>query len=261
MARDVLKDDLIPLGLLAVGLGIVFWAATTEDKRESNRAPEPTPRRPAPAPPGDDPRALARDDETALARMLASETGDPNARVVVGWIALQFARRRKVSLFKLLTADSGEYGPQKLAGVIRYAATTKSPTAETRKLAQELLAGELQPSEAIRAHGLSPWVEWLPARLSSDEKKGLGPEAQQVLLAQREDQNAVNVLKFQKPLPGNKGNFGGIWGRIAGTRWFLFDRRAPIIEYESRKGGPARALSSVPKVEALDAKSRRPAVA
>lgn len=154
-----------------------------------------------PAPGGDD----GHDDETALARMLASETSNAGARVVVGWQTIERARRRAVSLFRLLTGEYGTYGggPSKRPGV--YASTARAPTAQTRSVARELLAGELQPSAEIRAHGLGAWVE-----------RGLNVSDE-------------GMLKLQKSARGGSG-FGGIWARLEGTDWYLYDGDEPALE-------------------------------
>lgn len=201
-----------------------------------------------------------KDDETALARMLKSEDPDLGPRVVIGWITLQIAQRRKISVFKLLTGKPGEYGPQTLDRVSRYAATTYPPTPETREIARQLLGQLLRPSQAVRAHGASPWVEWLKPSLTKAERaQHLDAATVARLLAERNDRLAVNVLREQHAFGDRKqfGDFGGIWARIAGSRWFLFDKKTPITDYESRPGGPAAALEKIPLVEALDASSRR----
>jgi hypothetical protein len=230
---------------------------------------EPDPNGPAPAPPAPPtaPPAQRRDDEkddeTALARMLRSEDPEFGVQVVIGWVTVQRARRLGMTVFKLLTGRPAKYGPQTLDGVSRYASTAEAPTPADRALARDLLGDRIRPSKAIREHGISPWVEWFPPRVTKTERAKLtAPEVAQ-LLRVREDQNAVNVLREQKPFGarGQFGDFGGIWGRIARSRWFLYDKRSPIVEYQSRIGGPTAALNAIQSVEPLDESSRRGQVA
>ena len=130
--------------------------------------------------------------------MLVSETRDPGARVVLGWIALQVARRRGVSIFQLLTQGQG-YGPQNRGGVAFYASTRQAATPDARDLAWKLLSGQVQPSEAIRAHQVGAFVE-----------QGQGLSDDQILALQK---------RWNE----------GIYGRIQGTRWFLFSRDTPAV--------------------------------
>ena len=67
---------------------------------------------PAKAPAAAPESATATDDETALARMLASEGTTRDTKIVTGWIAVQVQRReRKPTLYQMLTRGQG-YGPQ-----------------------------------------------------------------------------------------------------------------------------------------------------
>ena len=155
--------------------------------------------RPAPPPAARAPGQAGQGDDTeALARMLVSETRDPGARVVLGWIALQVARRRGVSIFQLLTQGQG-YGPQNRGGVAFYASTRQGATPDARDLAWKLLSGQVQPSEAIRAHQVGAFVE-----------QGQGLSDDQILALQQ---------KWNQ----------GIFARIQGTRWFLFSRDTPAV--------------------------------
>lgn len=181
--------------------------------------------------PGDADPDESPDDETALARMIESESDDPAVRIVVGWMASEAARRRHQSVYRRLTGVSGQYGPQKLGGVIRYASTRKRPSPEARHLARDLLAGAVQPSRAIRAHGLSSWVE-----------VGVRGNRSQSLTAQR-------VLDKQ----GGPDGYGGIYGRIEGTNWYLFDPKAPPLQYDpADPGSAAEVLAQVPELPAVD---------
>jgi len=171
---------------------------------------------------GNDPDAT--DDVTALARMLASETADRGARVVIGWMTIQTARRRNLSLYERLTSGKG-YGPQVKDGVVRYASTAKPPTPQTMALAAQLISGAVKPSEKIRSQGQSAWVEDLAQTESS----------------------ADDLLRKQtKP-----ADFGGIWARLRGTHWYLYSPKAATVRWEP--GSARLALSAVPVLDPLDA--------
>ncbi len=227
MRRDTKIAVFVGLGVLG---GLLLALQEPPDPGRVDQDPKPEPK-PKPDPPKPTvPLALspdAQDDETALARMLQSETSDKSARVVIGWYAIQTALRTKKNLFDRLTAGAG-YGPRKKDGVSRYASTAKPPTAAARELARQLLAKEIQPSSTIRAFGQSSWVEELP----NDQK-------------QYTEATAAAVLRHQgKPI-----DFGGIWGRIKGTRWYLISSKAPIV---AAKPTARAALTAVPDIEPLD---------
>ncbi len=180
------------------------------------------------------------DDETALARMMHSESDNPDVQVVVGWMAMEAARRRGVSVFQRLTGRSGKYGPQVLEGAVRYASTRKKTTPETRRLAQDLLAGRVLPARAIRRWGLSAWVE-----------KGVSGYTAQKLL---DNQYGPEGQAGGKTDDG----YGGIFARVAGTRWYLYNPRAPLLRYDpDDPSSPEAVLATVPDVPAVDS---RPAV-
>lgn len=224
-----MRPPLAPvLGFLTVA-GLLWLAAR---KSTAPALPRVEPSKPAPIPPPPNasdsmPRKDGgpdqTDDTTALARMLASETTDDGARVVIGWMAIQTARNRKQSVFDRLTAGKG-YGPQQKDGVVRYASTAKTPTPRTRELASQLLADKVVPSERIRARGHSAWVEDLA----------------------RTEQSADALLRKQaKP-----ADFGGIWARIRGTRWYLYNPKSAIVRWEP--GSAQAALRSVPEISPTD---------
>lgn len=203
---------------------------------ESEIAPEPTRPKPPPPPPPEPPAPPrkppagqppvhpddASDDETALARMLASEDSRRAVKVVLGWLAVQTARRRKVSLYKLLTGGSG-YGPQVRGDVVHYASTRRRPSAQDRDLARKLLSGSLQPSAAIRRHKPGAWVQRKVKPSVSDDY----------------------ILHLQE------GFEEGIYGRIAGTEWVLYSRDTPKIALVPFPNATAR-LDALPQVPALD---------
>lgn len=189
---------------------------------------------PRPEPLGTDPEA--HDDQTALARMLESETAIFRERVVVGWIAAERAKRLKISVFQELTGRAAVYGRQVVGDEIRYASTRLPPTAESRALARDILAGIVRPSEEIRGRGLSPWVELRYPKRNDP-----------ALVESR----AAHLLRLQTPL-GKHGDFGGIWGRVIRSNWFLYSRRAPILKVRAGDGSALAALDSVPLVPALD---------
>ena len=216
--------------LLLLGAGLLAFAVFALNEpppprpadKPTERKPTattPPPSSPPPKPPGPD----DTDDETALARMLASETESYGARVVIGWMLIRTARTRRQSLYQRLTDGKG-YGPRKLGGVSRYAASDKPPTAETRLLARRILSGELQPSAKIRALGHSPWVEDLT----------------------RTERSAAELLRNQTA----PANFGGIWARLRGTRWFLYSAQKPPLSWQAGKA--QEALDQVQAIDAID---------
>lgn len=222
---------------LVGGVGLALALAAVAETAESEPAPAPKPPKPPrpeppkppqpepPKPPQPKPEVpdAATDDETALARMLASEDRrNRGAKIVIGWLALQVARRRRISVYKLLTNGMG-YGPQVRGRVVMYAATTEPPTAADRELARKLLAGVLQPSAAIRAHKPGAWVQRKQKKTVSDDY----------------------IIQLQAEFDE------GIYGRIAGTQWVLFSRDAPRIQIVPFLDAKAR-LDALPQLPALD---------
>lgn len=236
-----------------MGAGAVLLLALSRSGDEPASAKKQTPKpKPDDGSPSNDgkPEALpalgsdpeARDDQTALARMLESETPSLRERVVVGWITVQRARKLGIPIFEMITRPVPRYGPQKLDGKIRYAATASAPSAEARAVARDLLAGKLRPSRQIRERGISPWVE--------------------LLFPKNKDQGELNrraehLVALQKPIGKSEGNFGGIWARVADSEWFLYSKDAPIITDDGRPGSALVALYQVPTVPALDIEQER----
>lgn len=221
-------DDKIAL---VVGAGLLIALLATLSEPPEPAAPAsgpPTPPKPPrpsvppttkPAPSGAD----DTDDETALARMLVSETSHRPVWPVIGWMLLRTARSRGESLYQRLTAGQG-YGPRRKNGIERYAATTKPPTTESRLAAKRILTGELLPSAAIRAKGHSSWVELL-----TDS-----------------EQEAAELLRKQ----GAPKSWGGVWGRLRGTRWYLLNPRAAPID--AAPGAARAALAKVAVIDPID---------
>lgn len=153
-------------------------------------------------------------DENALARMLASETSNYNARLIIGWITIQRAKRSGKSLLKFLTTnDKGASGFGKqdrryLGQGIVHASTAKKATNETRKIAHSLFNEEISPSLEIKKHSPGSWYEKL---------KNVS------------DQDLIDRQKSWNE---------GIYGKIKGTNWYLYSRDAPWI----------KSLSEVPEV-------------
>ncbi|MBL8635968.1 MAG: hypothetical protein JNM40_22260 [Myxococcales bacterium] len=204
---------LVFLGAALAGAGLLLLS----------EPPDPPPPKPNPTPKpvlADD----SYDDETALARMLRSEDDDnTDAQAVIGWLTIQTARRRKQSIYQRITDGRG-YGPRVLDGKSRYADTRKPPNERTRKIARKLLNGEILPSEQIRNHPTASWVE--RARADTNEA-------------------AAVILRRQK-------SFGRIWGRIAGTRWYLFDEALkPPLDWTPATA--RKVLASVPILPATEA--------
>lgn len=139
-------------------------------------------------------------DEEALARMLASESDSEDVRLVLGFLTVRRAAYLHRSVARLLTGDSGSYGPQKRGGKIYYASTRKPATEATRLLAQQLLSEDVRPNRLVR--GLKPgaWVEG---------GRGGAPDSRLLGLQER---------------------FGeGIYARIAGSAWYLYSEDAPQV--------------------------------
>lgn len=179
----------------------------------------------APAPPAGaevDPQEVE-----ALARMLVSETGSRDGRIVIGWITIQVAKRRKQTIFQLLTGGAG-YGKQDRPGHEPFYASTAEPaTVASRQLARELLRGAVVPAAQIRKHRPGPWVE---------RKQNIGDD---------------RLIALQ-----NKWG-AGIYARVAGTNWMLYSRDTPQISIAPYATATGR-LDAVPVVPATDA---APAVA
>lgn len=162
-------------------------------------------------------------DETALARMLASEDPRVPVKTALGWLTIQQAQARKQTVHELLTRGHG-YGPQDRRAKgqsTMYASTAEEPTKEDRTLARVLLTGGLLPSFAIQQHQPGRWV----ARGAA--------------------------LSDEKLLEKQNGWHQGIYGRIAGTLWYLFSPDAP--KRTAKPGQTARqVLDAVPEVAGMD---------
>lgn len=244
------------IGVLALGagLGIGLWAwrrrpsiedgaldraslpASGPDSPPAHTAKErkePSESQPAAQP---EPKAAqlvpdeATDDETALARMLASEDPKREIRIVVGWITVQRAAKAKRSLFDFLTRGRG-YGPisvkkKQADGTIkrvatgRHASTAAKPTTEDRALARAILAGRVLPSPAIMAHVPGSWIE------------------RKVMIDDEE------IIKKQEEYKE------GIYGQIAGSKWVLFSRDTPPISVAPFEDATGR-LNALPKIKAI----------
>lgn len=154
-------------------------------------------------------------DVLALARMLASETDDAQARVVVGWITVHAARTWRLSLYRLLTGKSGQFGPQKFffpdgSKEIRYASTAKRPTSETLRIARGLLDGSIQTPEILERTQPTAYVEMGKA------SKQLGPDGKPL----QPEYTPEKILAKQS-------SYGGIVGRL--HNWFLYAKGAKPI--------------------------------
>lgn len=192
-------------------------AETPPDKRPVTPPPTSPPAK-SPPPSGD-----PTDDETALARMLRSETSTKSVWPVIGWMALYTARSRGISVYERLTSGSG-YGPRIKNGVKRYADTSQAPNRESLSAARAILSGELLASARIRAFGHSSWVELLTTQESEAE----------------------SLLRKQE----GKDKWGGVWARLRGTSWYLLNPSAPPVKWTA--GAARAALSKVPIVDPTD---------
>lgn len=240
------------IGVLAIGagLGIGLWAwrrrpsiedgsldraslpASGPDSPPAQTTPpreEPIASTPAPKTENLNPDE-ARDDETALARLLASEDDRRELRIVVGWITLQRATKAKRTLFGFLTRGRG-YGPfylqkKQADGTIkrvasgRHASTGEKPTTASRALARAILDGRALPSPAILSHVPGSWVE-RDVTLSDEQ-----------IIAKQEEYKE------------------GIYGQIAGSKWVLFSRDTPPISVAPFEDATAR-LNALPKIKAI----------
>ena len=178
-----------------------------------------------------EPSSAQREIE-ALARMLVSEDPRPRIQLVIGWTTMMQASRWGLSVHRLLTGKIGKYGPQVLGGEVRYAATTKPATPAALRLAEQILSGEVLPSQQIQDHGPGSWVE-----------AGIqGYTAQKILSRQLHQKGS------KKGLP----DFGGIWGRLEGTKWYLYNARSPVLPLPDTEEEAAAVLAAVPEIPAQD---------
>ncbi len=192
-------------GAAAISLFVAFVAMASlgpPTKREEQLPPLPAP---PPSPP---------DDIEALARCLRSEDDDPSIQIAIGWIVIQTARRRRVSLYELLTAGHG-YGPQKIfvsgRTVIRFASTEKPATDSTMLLAAALWAGTVEPPKRFQQEAPTSFVE------RSKASKRLGPDGRPL----QPETTLQRIVALQS-------YFGGLIGRMG--RWYFYRNRAPPVE-------------------------------
>jgi len=185
------------------GLGLLGWALFPSEPAGEHTEPPP--------------EGLSEHERNvlALARMLASETEDAKARVVIGWITVNAAHTWRMSLYRLLTGKSGQFGPQKYFYAdgkkeVRYASTAKRPTPETMRIARGLLDGTLTPPGPVRSSRPSAYVE-----LGKASKK-LGPDGKPL----QPEYTPERILAKQQ-------SYGGIVGRL--NNWFLYAKGAQPI--------------------------------
>jgi len=199
-SADKTATGLIVLG----GLGLLAFALRPqESEHDQNEAPP-------------DDMSAHEKDVLALARMLASETDNAKARVVIGWITLNAARTWRMSVYRLLTGKSGKFGPQKYfypdgKKEVRYASTSKQPTAETYRIARGLLDGSITPPGQVERTKPSAYVELAPA------SKKLGPDGKPL----QPEYTPEKILAKQQ-------TYGGIVGRL--NNWFLYAKGAQPID-------------------------------
>jgi len=228
------RGPVLVIGGIAIGIGIFVLRSRTSSAPASVPSSVPPVAAPPAAPTTQPPPAQAgqkddnaTDSETALARMLASEDSRRAIRVLVGWITIQRAKGR--DLYNYITSGKG-YGPQKRDGFSVYAGTSQKPTAETRELAAQLLAGTLQPSAKIRAVKVGGWAQ------------------------RKQTQGGVKVTDDR--LIELQSVWGeGIWAQVAiagkPTGWLLYSKGKPFVKVAAGKSA-AQVLDEVPQVEALD---------
>lgn len=179
------------------------------------------------ASPSPAPQTAAREDdageETALARILAAEASSVPAKTTIGWLAIQQARSRKLTVQELLARGLGT-GPQdrRAQGFASVEASATQRLSETdRTLARLLLSGGLAPSFAIQQHKPGRWAQ-----------RGAG-------------------LSDEKLLEKQNGWHEGIYGRISGTQWYVFSQDASKLV--TKPGQTAKqVLDAVGEVPGLD---------
>ena len=198
----------IVAGTAALSLVVVFFALAALGP--------PTAHTDDVVPPVPDPPAIRPDDLVALARCLCSEDNDPAIQIAIGWIVIQTARRRRVSVFELLTAGHG-YGPQKVfvdgKAIIRFASTDKPATDTAMLLAAALLAGTVEPPKRFQQAAPTSFVERSKAsKRTGADGRPLQPET-----------TMERIVALQS-------DFGGLVGRMG--RWYFYRNRAPPIEME-----------------------------
>ncbi len=207
---------------IAVGaFALMALLLLSEPPARAESRPEKLPVTPPPTTPP--PSGESTDDETALARMLRSETGIKSVWPVIGWMTIYTARSQGKTVYDRLTDRKG-YGPRVKDGVSRYASTAREPSAESRAAARALLRGELLPSARIRAFGHSSWVEILTSQESEAE----------------------SLLRKQE----GKAKWGGVWARLRGTNWYLLNPSAPPVKWAP--GAARAALAKVPVLDSTD---------
>lgn len=212
-AKDEAGKKAATASLLSAAAALLGTEATTPRSAPVTATEPPTPN--------------DRSDETALARMVASDDSPREVTFVRAWIAVQHQRARKVSMFEFLTRGQG-YGPRNRkapAKLTLYASTSEAPSDADRVVARTLLAGLVAPSAAIRAH-----------------KPGQ-------LIERGKDLTDAQILRRQADIKE------GIYGRIEGTAWLLLSPDAPAIA--PKKGqSAAEALDAVASVPVMDAADR-----
>ena len=225
-AKDEAGKKAATASLLSAAAALLATEATTA-RSAPVTATEPPTARSAPVTATEPPTPNDRSDETALARMVASDDSPREVTFVRAWIAVQHQRARRVSMFEFLTRGQG-YGPRNRkapAKLTLYASTSEAPSDTDRVVARTLLAGLVAPSVAIRAH-----------------KPGQ-------LIERGKDLTDAQILRRQADIKE------GIYGRIEGTAWLLLSPDAPAIA--PKKGqSAAEALDAVASVPVMDAAER-----
>ncbi|WP_146140621.1 hypothetical protein [Haliangium sp. UPWRP_2] len=220
------RQNIAPILVGGLALAALLLLAQSEPEPQPvKRKPDPTPPPsppPQPTPPNLSPDS--QDDETALARVLASEDArNRDMQVVIAWITWQRAKRANKSIYQFVTSGLG-YGPNKRAdGTIVNAATTEKPTNRTRELARAVMRGEIFPSSQIRAHRPGSWAE------------------RDVLKSLDDDAIIRKQIKWKE----------GIYGQISGTKWILYSSDTPtitVIPFPTAK----ERLDALPKIPAID---------
>ena len=230
------RGPVLLLGGIAIGIGLLV-IERKKDAKSAAPAAAPVPpaappvSTPAPGPspfPSSAKGDMDTDPETALARMLASEDGRREIRILVGWITVQRAKGR--NLYDFITSGKG-YGPQKRPGGAVYAGTSANPTQDSRAIAAGILSGSLVPSAKIRSVRLGSWVQ------RKQKQGGVAVTDEDILQKQ---------TKWKE----------GIWAQVTvkgkETGWMLFSAEKPILRTSPAAPTAKAVLDAVPKVEALD---------
>lgn len=182
MQNEYFNKYKVPIVLGVIFLGYV-WSSKTLKKENTEGSND-----------------LDFSDVNALARMLESETSNQYAREIIGYITVQVAKRRKISIYQLLTNGKG-WGPQdrRPNNGIMYASTRKVAKQQTKELAKDIIDGNFGVPDIVKQN-IGAWYEKLP--------------------------NVSETDLINRQYSWDEG----IYAKIKGTNWYLYSRSAPKIK-------------------------------